>query len=75
MRPRSPGQAGRTAASSSGFSGDNASAVIKPWWRIGGPVEGIPSSYFIDAQGIVRARVFGPMDEERLEEELAKVLE
>jgi peroxiredoxin len=44
-------------------------------WRIGGPVEGIPSSYFIDAQGIVRARVFGPMDEERLDEELAKVIE
>jgi peroxiredoxin len=44
-------------------------------WRIGGPVEGIPSSYFIDADGIVRARVFGPMDAARLEEELAKVME
>jgi peroxiredoxin len=44
-------------------------------WRIGGPVEGIPSSYFIDEQGIVRARVFGPMDADRLEEELAKVME
>jgi peroxiredoxin len=44
-------------------------------WRIGGPVEGIPSSYFIDAQGIVQARVFGPMDADRIEEELAKVLE
>jgi thiol-disulfide isomerase/thioredoxin len=44
-------------------------------WRIGGPIEGIPSSYFIDAGGIVRARVFGPMDAERIEEELAKVIE
>lgn len=44
-------------------------------WRIGGPVEGIPSSYFIDADGVVQARVFGPMDAERIEEELAKVLE
>ena len=30
-------------------------------WRIGGPIQGIPSSYFIDAEGVVRARVFGPM--------------
>ncbi len=43
-------------------------------WRIGGPIEGIPSSYFIDVNGIVRARVFGPMDEPMLAEQLAKVL-
>ena len=43
-------------------------------WRIGGPVEGIPSSYFIDAGGIVRARVFGPMDAERIAQELEKIL-
>lgn len=42
-------------------------------WRIGGPVEGIPSSYFIDAEGIVRARVFGPMSEETLQENLALI--
>jgi thiol-disulfide isomerase/thioredoxin len=30
-------------------------------WRIGGPVKGIPSSYFIDAGGVVRARHLGPM--------------
>jgi len=39
-------------------------------WRIGGPVEGIPSSYFIDGDGIVRGRVFGPMSEETLAENL-----
>ena len=44
-------------------------------WRIGGPVEGIPSSYFIDREGIVRATVFGPMDAKRIDEELAKILE
>ncbi|MBI5289090.1 MAG: TlpA family protein disulfide reductase [Chloroflexi bacterium] len=39
-------------------------------WRIGGPVEGIPSSYFIDAGGVVRGRVFGPMSDEVLAENL-----
>jgi peroxiredoxin len=39
-------------------------------WRIGGPVEGIPSSYFIDERGIVRARVFGPLSDDALEENL-----
>jgi peroxiredoxin len=43
-------------------------------WHIGGPVEGIPSSYFIDADGVVQARVFGPMDSETIERELAKIL-
>ena len=42
-------------------------------WRIGGPVEGIPSSYFIDSDGIVRARVFGPLTAETMAENLAKV--
>lgn len=36
-------------------------------WRIGGPIEGIPSSYFLDADGIVRDRVFGELTPERLE--------
>lgn len=40
-------------------------------WRIGGPVEGIPSSYFIDERGIVRARVFGPLSDEALRENLS----
>ena len=33
-------------------------------WRIGGPSQGIPSSYFIDKDGIVQAREFGPMTAE-----------
>lgn len=44
-------------------------------WRIGGPIQGIPSSYFIDREGIVRARAFGPMKREVLEEKLRTVLE
>jgi peroxiredoxin len=43
-------------------------------WRIGGPVEGIPASYFIDANGVVRARSFGPMTSATIEENLRTVL-
>lgn len=42
-------------------------------WRIGGPVQGIPSSYFLDADGVVRARVFGPMTEQEIADNLATV--
>lgn len=44
-------------------------------WRIGGPIEGIPSSYFIDADGVVRAVKYGPMDAETIERELEKILD
>lgn len=43
-------------------------------WRIRGRVEGIPSSYFVDADGVVRSRVFGPMTAEQIEERLQLVL-
>lgn len=43
-------------------------------WRIGG-VKGIPSSYFIDANGIVRARAFSPMTAQTIDENLAKILQ
>lgn len=43
-------------------------------WRIGGPVEGIPASYFIDRDGVVRDRVYGPMTEEALAEKLETIL-
>jgi thiol-disulfide isomerase/thioredoxin len=43
-------------------------------WRIGGPVEGIPASYFVDADGVVRARSYGPMTEKTIEENLALIL-
>jgi peroxiredoxin len=44
-------------------------------WRIGGPVKGIPSSYFIDRDGIVRGVVYGPMDAEKLDEMMETILE
>ena len=43
-------------------------------WRIGGPIEGIPSSYFVDADGVVRARHYGPMSAEDIEAGLAEIM-
>ncbi|HEX5479512.1 MAG TPA: TlpA disulfide reductase family protein [Dehalococcoidia bacterium] len=43
-------------------------------WRIGGPVEGIPSSYFIDPNGIVQARSYGPMTPQAIADNLAKIM-
>jgi cytochrome c biogenesis protein CcmG/thiol:disulfide interchange protein DsbE len=42
-------------------------------WHIGGPTQGIPSSYFIDHDGIVQARVFGPLTQETLADSLRKI--
>ncbi len=42
-------------------------------WRIGGPVQGIPSSYFLDATGVVRGRVYGPMTASVLSDNLATI--
>ena len=42
-------------------------------WRIGGPVQGIPSSYFIDKDGVVQARYFGPMTSQILSDNLGKI--
>jgi len=42
-------------------------------WRIGGPVQGIPSSYFIDAGGVVQAREYGPMAPDTIARDLATV--
>lgn len=50
------------------------SSQVGEVWRLGGPVRGIPTSYFIDASGVIRSRYFGPMPEEAIEEGLAKIL-
>ncbi len=42
-------------------------------WHIGGPVKGIPASYFLDVSGVVQARVFGPMTAATLADGLAKI--
>ena len=43
-------------------------------WRIGGPNNGVPSTYFIDSQGVVRLVVFGYVTEEKMAEGLALIL-
>ncbi len=43
-------------------------------WRLGGPIEGIPTSYFLDETGVIRGFFYGPMTEDALEERLADVL-
>jgi len=43
-------------------------------WRINGPVKGVPASYFIDRDGIVRARSFAAMDAATIQENLALIL-
>jgi len=43
-------------------------------WRLGGPIQGLPTSYFIDSTGVVRDVFYGPLTEEFLEERLAKIL-
>ena len=43
-------------------------------WRLGGPVEGIPTSYFVDETGVIRDFFYGPMTDDTLEEKLAEIL-
>jgi len=43
-------------------------------WRLGGPIQGLPSTYFIDATGVIRDRFYGPLTEEFLEKRLAQIL-
>ena len=44
-------------------------------WRLGGPVDGIPTSYFIDETGVVRALFYGPLTEEALAERISLLLD
>lgn len=43
-------------------------------WRIGGPNQGLPSSYFIDRGGVVRKVVYGAMNARVLAEGLGLIL-
>ena len=43
-------------------------------WRIGGPNNGVPSTYFIDSKGVVRLVVFGFLTEAKMAEGLALIL-
>lgn len=44
-------------------------------WRLGGPIEGIPTSYFLDETGVVRDVFYGPMTEEDIDEGVGAALE
>jgi peroxiredoxin len=43
-------------------------------WRIGGPNNGVPSTYFIDGDGVVQLVVFGFLTDEKMAEGLALIL-
>jgi peroxiredoxin len=43
-------------------------------WRIGGPTQGLPSSYFIDEQGVIRKVVFGTVRARDLDQGLSLIL-
>jgi peroxiredoxin len=43
-------------------------------WRIGGPNGGVPSTYFIDRDGVVRKVVFGTVTQKLADEGLALIL-
>jgi peroxiredoxin len=43
-------------------------------WRLGGPFEGLPSSFFIDERGVIQERFFGQLSEDFLAERLESIL-
>jgi peroxiredoxin len=50
------------------------SGEVARTWRIGGPTEGLPSSYFIDRNGVVQKVVYGLVTAKTLDEGLALIL-
>jgi peroxiredoxin len=44
-------------------------------WRVGGPMQGLPSTYFIGRDGVVRKVVYGALTEKTLGEGLALILD
>lgn len=50
------------------------SGEVAQTWRIGGPNEGVPSSYFIDRNGVVRKVVFGGMSARVIEDNLRLII-
>lgn len=43
-------------------------------WRLGGPIKGLPTSYFVDETGVIRNRYYGPLTDDALEKRLAEIL-
>jgi len=50
------------------------SGDVAETWRIGGAIDGLPSSYFIDSSGVVRSVFNQPLTEESIEQGLADIL-
>jgi hypothetical protein len=50
------------------------SGEVARTWRIGGPSEGLPSSYFIDTDGVVQRVVYGTLTAKTLNEGLDLIL-
>jgi peroxiredoxin len=50
------------------------SGEVASTWRIGGPNRGLPSTYFIDSEGVVRKVVFGRVTEALAAEGLLLIL-
>jgi len=50
------------------------SGEVASTWRIGGPNQGVPSTYFIDPEGVVQKVVFGRVTEELASEGLSLIL-
>ena len=50
------------------------SGEVARTWRIGGPTEGLPSSYFIDRDGVVKKVVYGLVTTKTLGEGLELIL-
>lgn len=47
---------------------------LKDVWRLGGPVDGIPTSYFLDETGVVQDLFLGPLTEDGLTERIESLL-
>ncbi len=43
-------------------------------WRIGGPTQGLPASYFIDPRGVVQKVVWGPLRAKDIEDGMALIM-
>jgi peroxiredoxin len=50
------------------------SGEVARTWRIGGPTSGLPSSYFIDAHGVVQKVVYGTLTDKDLADGLRLIL-
>jgi peroxiredoxin len=51
------------------------SGEVARTWRIGGPNQGLPSTYFIDRQGVVQKVVYGTVSDRIFAEGLGLILE